>query len=102
MDGRPVRSCTTSIKDAAGHGVVTIEGLGVPDLRLSKVQEAFVAEQAAQCGYCTSGMIVAATALLKATPNPTVDQIKNSLAGHLCRCGTHTRIVAAILRAAQA
>jgi nicotinate dehydrogenase subunit A len=100
LDGRTVRSCMTPIKDAAGHSIATIEGLGVPE-RLSNVQAAFVAEQAAQCGYCTSGMIVASTALLKNTPNPTVDQIKNALAGHLCRCGTHTRIVSAIVRAAK-
>jgi nicotinate dehydrogenase subunit A len=101
LDGRPVRSCTTAIKDASGHAVTTIEGLGAPE-RLSRVQRAFVAEQAAQCGYCTSGMIVAATALLKATPNPSVAEIKESLSGHLCRCGTHTRIVNAIVRAAKA
>jgi len=101
LDGRPVRSCTTAIKDASGLAVTTIEGLGVPE-RLSRVQQAFVDEQAAQCGYCTSGMIVAATALLTATPNPSAAEIKESLSGHLCRCGTHTRIVNAIVRAAKA
>ncbi len=98
LDGRPVRSCTTPVKDVANHAVTTVEGLGSLE-RPSPVQAAFVAEQAAQCGYCTSGILVAATALLKATPHPTVEQIKSSLSGHLCRCGTHTRIVNAIAKA---
>jgi nicotinate dehydrogenase subunit A len=101
VDGKPLRSCTLAIKDAAGRSVTTIEALGTPD-QPTAVQAAFVAEQAAQCGYCTNGVVMAATALLKSTPHPTVDQIKTSLAGHLCRCGTHTRIVSAIARAAKA
>jgi len=66
------------------------------------VQAAFIAEQAAQCGYCTNGMIMAARALLAKTPKPTLDQAKQALAGHICRCGTHTRILRAVMRAAQA
>ena len=65
------------------------------------MQQAFIDEQAAQCGYCINGMVVSATALLKTTPNPSEDQIRQALAGHLCRCGTHTRIVKAVQRAAK-
>jgi nicotinate dehydrogenase subunit A len=66
------------------------------------VQAAFIAEQAAQCGYCTNGMIVASVGLLARTPKPTLEQVKQGLAGNLCRCGTHTRILRAVMRAAQA
>ena len=83
-------------RDARVH-----EGLGTPD-KPDAVQAAFIAEQAAQCGYCTNGMIMAAKALLSQTPKPTTDQIKRALEGNLCRCGTHTRIVRAIQRAALA
>ena len=100
MDGKAVRSCQTRIDRAAGHAVTTIEGLGTP-ASPDRVQAAFVAEQAAQCGYCTNGMIMAAKALLARTPKPTVDQIKQALDGNLCRCGTHTRIVRAVQRASQ-
>jgi len=99
MDGNAVRSCQTPISRAAGRAITTIEGLGTPQAP-HRVQSAFVAEQAAQCGYCTSGMIVAATALLAKTPKPTIDQAKLGLAGNLCRCGTHTRILRAVMRAA--
>lgn len=99
VDGRAERSCTLPVSRAAGRTITTVEGLGSPE-RLHKVQAAFVAEQAAQCGYCTSGMIMTATALLEGTPQPSVDQIKDALAGNLCRCGTHTRIVRAVQRAA--
>ena len=101
MDGQAVRSCTLTIGRAEGHSVTTIEGLGTPD-KPSRVQAAFIAEQAAQCGYCTSGMVMAATALLSRTPKPTLDQAKTGLAGNLCRCGTHTRILRAVMRASQA
>jgi nicotinate dehydrogenase subunit A len=96
-----VRACTLPVSRAAGRDITTIEGLGTP-AQPSRVQAAFIAEQAAQCGYCTSGMIVAATALLSRTPRPTADQVKQGLAGNLCRCGTHTRILRAVMRAAQA
>jgi len=101
MDGRSVRSCQTRIDRVAGRAVTTIEGLGTP-ARPDRLQAAFVAEQAAQCGYCTSGMIMAAAAFLSQTPKPTTDQIKQGLAGNLCRCGTHTRILRAVARAARA
>ena len=101
VGGRAVRSCATTARSVAGQDVVTIEGLGALD-RPDPVQAAFIAEQAAQCGYCTSGMIVAAKALLARTPNPTVEQVKQGLDGNLCRCGTHTRIIRAVMRASRA
>jgi nicotinate dehydrogenase subunit A len=101
LDGRAVRSCTTPIARAAGHGVTTIEGLGTPQ-KPDRLQTAFIAEQAAQCGYCTSGMIMAAAAFLTQTAKPTLDQARQGLAGNLCRCGTHTRILRAVMRASQA
>jgi nicotinate dehydrogenase subunit A len=100
MDGRSVRSCTTTVSQAAGRTIVTLEGLGTPE-KPDPVQAAFIAEQAAQCGYCTNGMIVTAKALLAQNPNPTIEQVKQGLAGHLCRCGTHTRIIRAVMRAAR-
>jgi nicotinate dehydrogenase subunit A len=100
VDGRAARSCSTPVSQAAGHSITTLEGLGSPQ-KPDKVQAAFIAEQAAQCGYCTNGMIMGATALLNQTPNPTAEQIKQGLRGNLCRCGTHTRILAAVLRAAK-
>jgi len=99
MDGKAVRSCTTPISRAAGHAITTIEGLTTNDTP-HKVQAAFVAEQAAQCGYCTSGMIMTAAAFLSATPSPTIEQAKAGLAGNLCRCGTQPRVIRAIKRAA--
>jgi nicotinate dehydrogenase subunit A len=101
LDQQAVRACTLPVSRAAGRDVTTIEGLGTP-AQPSRVQAAFIAEQAAQCGYCTSGMIVTATALLSRTPRPSPDQVKQGLAGNLCRCGTHTRILRAVMRAAQA
>jgi nicotinate dehydrogenase subunit A len=101
MDGKAVRSCMTPVSRAAGHAVTTIEGLGTRE-KPHRVQAAFIAEQAAQCGYCTSGMIMAAAAFLSTTPSPTIDQAEQGLAGNLCRCGTHTRILRAVVRAAQA
>jgi nicotinate dehydrogenase subunit A len=84
-----------------GHRVTTLEGLGTPE-RLDPVQAAFIAEQAAQCGYCTNGMIMGAKALLNQTPHPTLEQVKEALDSNLCRCGTHTRILNAVMRAARA
>ena len=89
------------VRSAAGRNITTLEGLGSPE-KPDPVQAAFIAEQAAQCGYCTSGMIIAAKALLAQTPKPTVDQAKQALAGHLCRCGAHTRILRAVMRASGA
>jgi nicotinate dehydrogenase subunit A len=101
LDGKAVRSCQTRIDRAAGHSVTTIEGLGTP-ASPHRVQAAFVAEQAAQCGYCTNGMVITAAALLAQTATPSDEQVKQSLAGNLCRCGTYTRILRAVTRAARA
>ena len=100
VDRQATRSCTMPVSRAEGRSITTIEGLGAPG-KPDRVQAAFIAEQAAQCGYCTNGMIMAAKALLSQTPKPTTDQIKRALEGNLCRCGTHTRIVRAIERASQ-
>ena len=101
LDGKAVRSCVTPVRQAANHSVTTLEGLGTPE-KPDPVQAAFIAEQAAQCGYCTNGMIMAAKSLLTQTPQPTAEQIKQSLAGNLCRCGTHTRIMNAVMLVAKA
>src|SRR3981189_1098868 len=101
LDGKAVRSCVTPVSQVSGHVVTTLEGLGTPE-NPDPVQAAFIAEQAAQCGYCTNGMIMAAKALLLRTPKPTLEQIKQGLAGNLCRCGTHTRILNAVMRASRA
>lgn len=101
LDGKAVRSCLTPVRQAANHAVTTLEGLGTPD-KPDVVQEAFIAEQAAQCGYCTNGMIMSAKALLNQTARPTTEEVKAGLAGNLCRCGTHTRILSAVMRAAKA
>ena len=101
LDGKAVRSCVTPVRQAANHAVTTLEGLGSPE-RPDPVQAAFITEQAAQCGYCTNGMIMAAKSLLNQTPHPTLDQVKQGLAGNLCRCGTHTRILNAVMRVAKA
>jgi len=101
VDGKAVRSCVTPVRQVANRAVTTLEGLGTPE-KPDAVQAAFIAEQAAQCGYCTNGMIMAAKALLNQTPHPTAEQAKQALAGNLCRCGTHTRILNAVMRSAQA
>jgi len=98
VDRQPVRSCVVATSTVAGRSITTIEGLGTA-AKPDPLQSAFVAEQAAQCGYCTSGMIMSARALLIQTPRPTVDQIKRALAGNLCRCGAYPRILRAVLRA---
>jgi nicotinate dehydrogenase subunit A len=99
VDGKAVRSCVTPVRQVAGKNVATLDGLGSPE-KPDAVQAAFIAEQAAQCGYCTNGMIMAAKAFLAQNPKPTVEQVKQGLAGNLCRCGTHTRVVRAVMRAA--
>jgi len=99
VDGEAVRSCVTRALDVEGRQITTLEGLGSPD-RPSRVQAAFIAEQAAQCGYCTNGMIMAATALLSRFPRPRESEIREALAQNLCRCGSHVRVIAAVLRAA--
>lgn len=98
LNGRATRSCLTPASAAAGAKIVTIEGLEQHGT-LSPVQQAFLEQGAYQCGYCTSGMIVAATALLQAHPHPSEDQILEGMNGNICRCGTYPRILAAIRRA---
>ena len=99
VDGRPIRSCVTPCSSVGKAAITTLEGLGTLD-RMHPLQQAFIDEQAAQCGYCISGIIVAASALLARTPKPSEVEIRDALAGHLCRCGTHSRIVRAVQRAA--
>ena len=99
LDGEAVRSCQTFASDAAGREVTTIEGLGSPEV-LHAVQAAWIEGQVAQCGYCQSGQIMQAAALLAATPNPTDDEIDEAMGGNLCRCGTYPKIRAAVHAAA--
>lgn len=99
MDGSATRSCVTPVSSVADAKVVTLEGLGTPE-QPHPLQQAFIAEQAAQCGYCINGMIMAAKAFLDQNPHPTRDDIKQALNDNLCRCGTHMRIVRAVQRAA--
>ena len=101
VDGTAVRSCSFTAARAAGRKVTTLEGLGSP-ARPHPLQRAFIDEQAAQCGYCISGMIMSAKELLDRNPRPSERDVRTALAGNLCRCGTHNRIVRAVLRAAQA
>jgi nicotinate dehydrogenase subunit A len=99
IDGAATRSCTVPVEAAAGRRITTIEGLGT-EARPHPLHAAFVAEQAAQCGYCATGMVMSAAALLAKNPHPTRDEVKQALSGNLCRCGTHQRILHAVLRAA--
>jgi len=99
VDGEAVRSCVTPVSTVAHKRVLTLEGLGTPG-KPHPLQQAFIDEQAVQCGYCINGMIMQAKAMLDANAHPTEDQIKQELAQNLCRCGTHVRIVRAIQRAA--
>ena len=100
MDGRAVRSCQTRVDRASGRSITTIEGLA--DGALHRVQTAFVAEQAAQCGYCTSGMIMTGQSILNANPRATREQIAAGLERNFCRCGAHARIIEAIASASKA
>jgi nicotinate dehydrogenase subunit A len=100
IDGAAVRSCRSPVGKAEGKVITTIEGIGTID-QPHPLQAAFIAEQAAQCGYCSNGMVMAAKAFLAQTPNPTEAQIRDGLAQNLCRCGTHNRIVRAVQRAAK-
>ena len=100
VDGVSTRSCVTPLSRVGQSEVTTLEGLGTID-KLHPLQQAFIDEQAAQCGYCTSGLIMAAKALLDQNPRPTEAQVRDGLAGNLCRCGSHNRIVRAVLRASQ-
>ena len=101
LAGRAVRSCVTPVSMVGGQTITTVEGLGSPD-RPDPVQAAFIAEQAAQCGYCTAGMVATARALLDQNPRPTETDVKQAFAGNLCRCGSHVRVIRAVLRAAAA
>ena len=101
LDGAPVRSCITPIGALGQSEITTLEGLGTLD-QPHPLQAAFIAEQAVQCGYCIPGMIMMAKALLDRNPQPSEAEVRLVLAGNLCRCGTHNRIVRAVLRATQA
>jgi nicotinate dehydrogenase subunit A len=100
IDGDTARSCSVPVTAARNRSITTLEGLGTV-ARPHPLQKAFVEEQAGQCAYCINGMIMSAKVLLDSNPNPTADQIKQALAGNLCRCGSHLRIVRAIQRAAK-
>ena len=100
IDDKPVRSCVTPMSTIGKASVTTLEGLGAPG-KLHALQKAFIEEQAVQCGYCIPGIIMSAKAVLDANAKPTDGDIREALAGNLCRCGTHTRIVRAIQRAAK-
>lgn len=100
LDGNAIRSCVTPVSAVGNGRITTLEGLGTLE-RPSPLQQAFIDEQAAQCGYCIGGMIMSAHALLGRKPQPTRDEIKQALNGNLCRCGTHMRIVRAVERAAK-
>ena len=97
--GHPIRSCITEVGSIGDAEITTIEGLGTIE-RPHPLQRAFIEEQAAQCGYCINGMIMTAKDLLERNPRPTEQEVRAGLAGNLCRCGTHGRIIRAVLRAA--
>ncbi len=99
VGGQAVRSCLLPVQAVAGREVTTIEGIGSPE-RPHPLQAAFIGEQAAQCGYCTAGIIMSAKAILDRTPRATEAQLVQALAGNLCRCGTHLRVIRAVMRTA--
>ena len=101
IDGVVQRSCVLPVGAAAGRPITTLEGMGTPE-KPDPLQQAFIDEQAVQCGYCINGMLIAARSLLNTNPKPTEAQVKEALASNLCRCGTHMRIVRAILKASEA
>ncbi|OUU80110.1 MAG: (2Fe-2S)-binding protein [Gammaproteobacteria bacterium TMED78] len=100
VDGQPIRSCVTPISALSGKEITTIEGLGNRESP-HPLQTAFIEEQAAQCGFCSSGMIMSAASLLEKNPKPTDQDIKDALNANLCRCGTHTRILKAVKKASE-
>jgi isoquinoline 1-oxidoreductase alpha subunit len=100
LDGEPVRSCSTPVSMVEGREVTTIEGITGPEGQITRVQAAWISEQVPQCGYCQSGQIMAATALLRDNPNPSDDDIDTAMSGNVCRCGTYVRIRRAIKVAA--
>ena len=101
IDGHAVRSCVTPVASLKGGNIVTLEGLGTPE-KPHPVQQAFIDEQAAQCGYCINGMVMQSVDFLSKNPRPSEGLIQQALAANLCRCGTHTRIVKAVKRASDA
>jgi aerobic carbon-monoxide dehydrogenase small subunit len=101
LDGRPTLSCLTLAHEASGHEITTIEGLA-PGTELTTVQRAFVERGATQCGFCTPGFVLTATALLREHPHPTRDEVIRAIAGNLCRCTGYTKIIEAVLAAAEA
>jgi len=101
VDGRAVASCDLPLSAAAGKNVTTVEGLGSPE-QPHPLQSAFIAEQAMQCGYCISGILISAAALLRRNPDPSEAEVRAALDRNLCRCGAHNRMVRAVLRAAKA
>ena len=100
VDGETEYACNTPAGAFEGRHIVTIEGIGTPE-NLDPIQQAFIEERAAQCGFCTPGMIVAAKALLQTNPDPNKDEIRQALSQNLCRCGSHASILKAVLRAAR-
>src|SRR5215468_9703843 len=98
VDGQPTRSCLLALSALAGKSITTIEGLGTAE-KPSPVQASFIKESVPQCGYCTSGMVMTATGLLNRVQKPTEQQVRDELVGNLCRCGSHDRVVRAVLRA---
>jgi aerobic carbon-monoxide dehydrogenase small subunit len=101
LDGEPVRACLMYTVQASGHRVTTVEGLAEPDGSLSVLQDSFCETHGLQCGYCTSGMLIAAQDLLNRNPNPTEDQIRDAIGGNLCRCTGYQQIVEAVRLAAE-
>jgi carbon-monoxide dehydrogenase small subunit len=101
LDGEPVRACLMYTVQASGHRVTTVEGLAKPDGSMSALQDAFCETHGLQCGYCTSGMLIAAQGLLDSNPNPTEEQIRDAIGGNLCRCTGYQQIVEAVQLAAQ-
>jgi nicotinate dehydrogenase subunit A len=101
VDGQAVPSCVTAAGSVGQAEITTLEGLGTLD-NLHPLQKAFIDEQAAQCGYCISGMIMSAKALIDRNPKPSEGEVREALAGNLCRCGTHARIIRAVMRATKA
>jgi aerobic-type carbon monoxide dehydrogenase small subunit (CoxS/CutS family) len=99
IDGAPIQSCTREVATAAGKAITTVEGLS-SDGALHPLQQAFIAEQAGQCGYCLAGILISAAALLARNPRPTRAEIAAALDPHLCRCGMHNRVMRAVARAA--
>ncbi len=100
LDGTPIYSCSKLAIEAQGHAITTVEGLA-EDGKLTSVQQAFIAEDALMCGYCTPGFVMSVTGLLSKNPRPTAEQVKTACAGNLCRCGTQPRILQAAFRACE-